>query len=98
MDENAFQRFVKKICEYCMKNYVIPYLKEHGVVMSYRAQVGSVDSENGKMTVQKPFDEAVTLPYTASASALTEGKQCVVFMLGDSSNAVVVSDGKLSTL
>lgn len=98
MDEGYFERFARKLCNYCMKNYVLPWMEEHGVVQSYRAQVVSVDSAAQTMTVQKPFDEAVTLPHTDGASALQAGDQCVVFVLGESSNATVVSDGKLSTL
>ena len=98
MDEGYFERFARKLCDYCMKNFVLPWMKEHGVVQSYRAQVVSVDSAAQTMTVQKPFDEAVTLPYTNGAASLTAGDQCIVFVLGDSSNAVVVSDGKLRSL
>lgn len=98
MDEGYFERFARKLCDYCMKNFVLPWMAEHGVVQSYRAQVVSVDSAAQTMTVQKPFDEAVTLPYTDGASALQADDQCVVFVLGDSSNAAVVSDGKLKSL
>lgn len=95
MDGN-FETFARKICEYCMKNYVLPWMKKNGVVQSYRAQVISVDSGNGTMTVQKPFDNAVTLPYANGAAGLTAGDQCVVFSLGDATNSIVVSDGMLN--
>lgn len=96
--DGYFERFARKLCDYCMKNFVLPWMTEHGVVQTYRATVVSVDSANGTMTVQKPYDSAVTLPYTSGASALSAGDQCVVFVLGESSNAAVVSDGRLSTL
>ena len=93
-----FERFANKICEYCMTNYVIPYLKEHGYIMSYRAQIKGKNTQNKTMQIQKPFDTQVTIPYGNSASSLVTGDQCVVFSLGDSSNSVVVSDGKLQSL
>lgn len=97
MDE-YFRRFARRLGEYVMDNFVLPWLREHGNVTSYRAQVVSVDSTARTMVVQRPFDTPVTLPYTDGASSLAVGSQCVVFVLGDSSNAVVVSDGRLSTL
>lgn len=95
MDE-YFTTFADKLCDYCMTKYVIPYLQKHGYVMSYRASVVSVDSGAGTMQVQRPLDNAVTVPYGASASSLSAGDQCTVFMLGESSNAVVVADGKMN--
>lgn len=94
--DGYFESFARKVCEFAMKNYVIPYLREHGVVQSYRAEVVSVDSVNGTMTVQRPYDSPVTLPYANGAAGLTAGDQCVVFSLGDANSSVVVSDGKLN--
>lgn len=92
----AFETFAKKLCEYCMKNYVIPYLREHGVVQSYRATVISKDADAKTMVIQRPFDAQITLPYGSSANGLQAGDQCVVFALGDPLNSVVISDGKLN--
>ena len=94
-----FETFAKKICEYCMAKYVVPYLRDHGVVMGFRAQVVSKDAGTQTMTVQRPFDGTqITFPYSAntSAASLSAGSQCVVFSIGDSLNSVVVSDGKLN--
>ena len=93
-----FEVFASKIGEYIMQNYVLPWLRTHGVVQSYRAQVVSVDTDAGTMTVQRPFDNAVTLPYCPGAAGLTAGDQCTVLVLGDAINSIVISDGKLSTL
>ncbi len=92
-----FETFARKVCEYCMKNFVIPYMKEHGVVQSYRAQVISVDAQAKTMVIQRPFDQQITIPYADSAKGLKSGDQCVVFSLGDSLNSVVFSDGNLNT-
>ena len=93
---NYFETFATKICEFSMKQFVLPYLKAHGNVMSYRAQVVSKDTATKTMVVQRPFDDEVTLPYSYSASNLQAGDQCLVVSLGDSSNSIVVSDGMLN--
>ena len=93
-----FESFAQKLCDYCMKNYVLPWMREHGVVQSYRAQVMSVDSNAQTMVIQKPFDSQVTLPYADAAGNLTAGSQCLVFVLGEASNSIVVADGKGRTL
>lgn len=97
MDEQ-FESFAKELCKHMMRSYVIPYLNEHGVIQSYRAKVISKDTTSQTMVIQRPFDSQITLPYTNAASSLTEGSQCTVFVLGSSTNAVVVSDGALKTL
>ena len=94
--DGYFETFAKKICEYCMQNYVLPYLREHGYVMSYRAQVVSVDSGAKTMVIQRPYDNQITLPYSDSANNLQTGDECVIFSLGEGTNSVVVSDGKLN--
>lgn len=91
--DGQFEEFVKKLGEYVMRVFFLPWMKEHGVVQSYRAQVVSVDSGNRRMTVQRPFDSPVSLPYTDAAASLQAGDQCLVFVLGESSNAIVVADG-----
>ena len=82
-----------------MKKYVIPYLTQHGFMQSYRATVTAKDTVTKTMTVQRPFDNtSYTLPYSASAANLAVNDQCTVFALGDSFNAIVVSDGAMSTI
>lgn len=97
MDEQ-FETFAKELCKHMMQSYVIPYLTEHGVIQTYRAKVISKNTVAQTMVIQRPFDNQITLPYTNAASTLTAGDQCTVFVLGSSTNAVVVSDGALKTL
>ena len=94
--DGDFEIFAKKLCEYCMKNFVLPYLKEHGVVQSYRAQVVSKDSNTKTMVIQRPYDNQITLPYSDSANNLQAGDECIVFSLGEGTNSVVISDGNLN--
>jgi len=89
----AFETFAKKICEYCMTKYVLPWLRSHGAVQSYRAQVVSVNAANRTMVVQKPFDSEITLPYADAASGLSAGDECLVLVLGEGLNGIVVCDG-----
>ena len=93
---NAFETMARKIGEFIMRNFFLPWMRDHGVVMSYRAEVKSIDHDAKTMTIQRPFDNAITIPYSTSANGLTEGSQCIVFCLGDPLNATVVSDGKLN--
>ena len=92
----AFETFARKLGEYIMQKFVIPYIREHGVVMSYRAQVISKNTTDKTMVVQRPFDDQITLPYGTSAAGLSAGDQCTVFSLGDPLNSVVVADGKMN--
>ena len=96
MFSEDFEVLAKKICEYCMRNYVIPYLREHGAVFSYRAHIDSKNTGSGTMTLHRPFDNSVTIPYNGNAASLDAGDDCVVFYAGDSSNARVVSDANLN--
>lgn len=95
MDEH-FETFAQKICDFCMRRYVLPWMRDHGVVQSYRAQIVSKDTTSKTMVIQRPFDNQVTLPYASSASTLSAGDECVVFCLGSSTNSIVVSDGKFN--
>ena len=96
MDEQDFEIFARKICEFAMTNYFLPFVQEHGMVMSYRAKVISVDSDTHTMVIQRPFDTQITLPYSSSAAGLQAGDQCIVFSLGNALNSVVISDGNLN--
>ena len=96
MDEQNFEVFARKICEFAMQNYFLPFVREHGMVMSYRAKVVSIDHDAGTMVVQRPFDTQITLPFSSSANGLQAGDQCIVFSLGNALNSVVISDGQLN--
>ena len=94
--DRNFETFAKRLCEYCMKNFVVPYLQKHGNVQSYRATVKSVDPVAKTMEIKRPFDTAITIPYNFGASYLQAGDYCTVFVLGESSNAIVVADSQLN--
>ena len=57
------------------------------VVRFFCAQVVT-PAQNGKITVQRPFDSAISIPYTASAAGLAAGESCLVLVFGNMSNAV----------
>lgn len=97
MLNNEFEVFANKLCEYCMTKYVLPYMRERGVLMTYRAQIISIDSDAKTMVIQRPYDTAVTVPYSNTAENLQVGDFCEVFVLGDGSNSKVVSDSMLNT-
>lgn len=56
-------------------------------------------ASGGSIRVQRPFDSTIyDLPYVDSASELGAGVNCMVFVFGSMSNAIVVGDGRLSNL
>lgn len=53
----------------------------------------------GVIGVERPFDSAdYHLPYVSSAAGLSVGDNCMVFVFGSMSNAIVMGDGKVSNL
>ena len=67
-------------------------------VKFFRAQVVS-NPGDGTLEVRKPFETGtITLPCTTAISSAAVGSQVIVFVLGNLSNAVVVSDGKMTEL
>lgn len=67
-------------------------------VSFFRAQVVSNPGSN-KLVVQRPFESTtMTLPCSNGIASATAGTQVTVFVFGNLSNAVVVSDGVMSTL
>ena len=81
---------------YIMKHFVSPWGRD--VVRYYRAKV--ITPANGSViVVKRPFDNTtMALPYTTAAESLEEGQQCIVLVLGDASNAVVFSDGRMKNI
>lgn len=63
----------------------------------YRAQVVSAAAD-GKIAVREPFEPVHELPYVGSAADLQAGQQCIVLVLGDAINSIVIGDGTLSNL
>ena len=67
-------------------------------VWFFRAQVTKAAS-GGKITVKRPFDEEIALPYVSSMASASVGSQVTVFVLGSSlTNAVILGNGTLSNL
>lgn len=64
-------------------------------VSFFRAEVTAAPAD-GTITVQRPFDDPITLPYTTSAEFLAVGDQATVFVFGSLSNAVVMGNGTLT--
>lgn len=80
--------------------YMKPKIQQmlNSSVFFFRAQVVS-NPGNNTLVVQRPMESnTLTLPCSNSIASAAAGDQVVVFVLGSLSNAVVVSDGKMSTL
>lgn len=96
MDENAeMKRFADRLWEYFR-----PKIEEltRSNVWYFRAQV-TKEAANGKITIQRPFDEEVALPYVSSMENAAVGSQVTVFVFGSSmTNAVICGNGSLSIL
>lgn len=96
MDENQeMKRFADKLWEYFK-----PKIEEltRSNVWYFRAQV-TKPALDGKITVQRPFDEEIALPYVSSMENAAVGTQVTVFVFGSSmTNAVICGNGSLSIL
>lgn len=92
----TIEEFARSVAEYIMRRYVEVWGRD--LVRYFRAQV--VTPADGKtMQVRRPFDETVlTLPYSSAASELKAGDQCIVLVLGELSNAIVFSDGRMRSI
>lgn len=90
------KRLADNLGRYIMERFVKPKMERS--VSFFAAQV--VDGYyNGKIKVQKPFDETVmTLPCFPSAYGLKTGDACLVAVLGSMSNAWVIGDGGFGNL
>lgn len=90
------KRLADNLGRYIMERFVKPKLER--TVSFFAAKV--VDGYyNGKIKVQKPFDETImTLPCFPSAYGLKTGDACIVAVLGSMANAWVVGDGGFGNL
>jgi hypothetical protein len=85
---NLWDKYIKHRVKETQKN----------TVRYFRAKV-TATAQNGKISVQKPFDTTtLNLPYVSSASGLAVNDECIVLVLGDYNNCIVLGDGKLSNL
>ena len=100
-----FETFAKEFSEYFMRNYMLPWMKQHGVIMGYRAKILSKTDDPKQMTVQRLYDNTtLTIPYANSApyayypedQDIPEGAYCLVLCVGDSSNCVVLADSQFN--
>lgn len=96
MDENQeMKRFADRLWEYFK-----PKIEEltRSNVWYFRAQV-TKPALDGKITVQRPFDGEIALPYVSSMENAAKGTQVTVFVFGSSmTNAVICGNGSLSIL
>lgn len=96
MDENQeMKRFADRLWEYFK-----PKIEEltRSSVWYFRAQV-TKPALDGKITVQRPFDGEIALPYVSSMENAAIGTQVTVFVFGSSmTNAVICGNGSLSIL
>lgn len=96
MDENQeMKRFADRLWEYFK-----PKIEEltRSNVWYFRAQV-TKPALDGKITVQRPFDGEIALPYVSSMANAAVGSQVTVFVFGSSmTNAVICGNGSLSIL
>lgn len=80
--------------------YMQPKIKKmmRNNVSFFRAEVVS-NLGNNRLVVQRPLETStLTLPCSNSIASATTGDQVTVLVFGSLSNAVVVSDGMMSTL
>lgn len=91
---------MRVLAQQLWKNYMEPQVdKKLALVVKYfRAEVVSNPGDN-TLEVKRPLDATtMTLPCTNGMTGAEEGDQCVVFVFGSLSNAVVVSDGMFRSL
>jgi len=100
-----FETFAKEFSEYFMRNYLIPWMKQKGVIMAYRAKILSKTDSPPTMTVKRVLDDTLmTIPYANSApyaewpedQDIPDNAFCLVLCIGDSSNCVIVADSQFN--
>lgn len=86
--ESLWQYFVPKIEQKMSNN-----------VRYYRAQVVT-NNGDGTLTIQRPYDNAITVPCVDSMKGAEVGAQVTVMVFGGTAlkNSIVVADGKVSKL
>lgn len=97
-EANDMRTFAENLWRYYIADKVKEMmLSPYPMWKSYRAEVISVNNDN-TMTVQAPFDAQISLPYVGSAANLTQGDQCIVLVIGDAINSIIIGDSTLSNL
>lgn len=95
MGNNQIREMADALWEYTLNKHLKAYLSDS--VCYYRATVTTAPS-NGVIGVTRPYEDEIFLPYAGSASEMDVNDQCIVFVFGDTSNAIVLGDGTLSNL
>lgn len=96
MDDNEQMKILADQLFLYMKPKIAKMMSTN--VSFFRAQVVSNPGSN-TLVVQRPLETAtLTLPCASGISGASAGDQVTVLVLGNLSNAVVVSDGMMSTL
>lgn len=94
-DTEQMQVFADQLFEY-MRPKIKKMMQSN--VSFFRAQVVS-NPGNNTLEVQRAFDTTtMTLPCATGISSASAGDQVTVLVMGSLSNAVVISDGTMSTL
>ena len=91
---------MRVLAQQLWKNYMEPQVdKKLALAVKYfRAEVVS-NPGNNVLEVKRPLDSTVLeLPCTNGMTGAQAGDQCIVFVFGNLSNAVVVSDGRFRSL
>lgn len=89
MPEEQMKVIADCIWKYILEKYLKPYLSDS--VCYYMATVKTAAAD-GVIEVQRPFDNAVTLPCAANAESLSVGDPCMVLVFGDYSNQLVIGN------
>lgn len=94
MGNNQIREMADALWEYTLNKHLKSYLSDS--VCYYRATVTTAPA-GGSIGVTRPYEDEIFLPYAGSAEDLAVNDQCIVFVFGDTSNAIVIGDGTLST-
>lgn len=89
MEEEQIKVFADSLWDYLLEKKLKQYLSDS--VCYYMASVVEPASD-GFITVQRPFDNPVTLPCGANAENLAVGDACAVLVFGDFSNQIVIGN------
>lgn len=89
MGENDMRIIADEIWRYILEKHLKPYLADS--LCYYQATVTTAPA-NGSIGVQRAFDNAVTIPCAANASALQVGDTCTVLVFGDYSNQLAIGN------
>jgi hypothetical protein len=93
MGENDMKELADALWGYFLEKHLKPYLSDS--VCYFMATVTTAPA-NGVIGIQRPFDDAINLPYAWSAANLRQGQTCLVIVFGDISNAIVIGAGDMS--